>query len=102
MPEDCLTDSIMINEHILFSIAAPNADVVELAADFSGWTPIPMRKDKKEPGMWKLEVVLEPGVYEYKFIVDGAWMPDPDNFDTVDDNCGGVNSLVSFMPCIVS
>jgi chromosome partitioning protein len=102
LTEDCLTDSISINEHILFSIAAPNADVVELVADFSGWTPIPMRKDKEGEGMWKLDVALQPGVYEYKFIVDGVWMPDPDNYDTVDDTFGGVNSLVSFMRCIIT
>jgi len=100
--EDYPTEEIALNEHILFSIEAPEANTVELAADFSGWTRIPMRKSKEQSGMWELEVALKPGVYEYKFVIDGIWKADPDNFDTVDDMRGGVNSLVSFMPYVTA
>ncbi|MBN1492637.1 MAG: AAA family ATPase [Candidatus Omnitrophica bacterium] len=100
--EDCLTDATSIYERLVFSINAPHATVVELAGDFTGWTPIPLRKDKNVEGMWTLDVSLKPGVYEYKFIVDSAWIADPQNNDTVDDTFGGLNSLVSFMPCAVA
>ncbi|MFC1809580.1 AAA family ATPase [Candidatus Omnitrophota bacterium] len=100
--EECLTDSITLDELLVFSLSAPQANCVEVAGDFSGWISLPMRKDKKDAGIWKLDVSLTPGVYEYKFIVDGEWIADPGNADTVDDTYGGVNSLLSFMPCVVS
>jgi chromosome partitioning protein len=100
--EDCLTDSVSIYERLVFSLYAPDADAVELAGDFSGWIPIHLRKDKRNDGMWTLDVSLKPGVYEYKFVVDGAWIADPENADTVDDTHGGRNSLVSFMPYVTA
>ena len=98
--EECITDSVSIYERLVFSLYAPHVSKVELAGDFSGWVPILLRKDKHNDGMWTLDVSLKPGVYEYKFVVDGAWIADPENADTVDDTHGGRNSLVSFMPFV--
>jgi hypothetical protein len=32
--------------------------------------------------------------YYYKFVIDGYWVADPDNPDTVSDGMGGVNSVL--------
>ena len=39
---------------------------------------------------------LEPGRYEYKFVIDGGavWEPDAGNPETVGDNHGGENSVL--------
>jgi len=76
-----------------FKVMAPNASKVLLAADFTSWDKksIPMRKEKN--GLWKTEVSLKPGKYQYKFIVDGQWWNDPDNSAKIANALGSVNSL---------
>jgi hypothetical protein len=37
---------------------------------------------------------LAPGTYEYCFIVDGQWMPDPMARETVPNPFGGRNSVL--------
>ncbi|MGA6926806.1 MAG: glycogen-binding domain-containing protein [Desulfosarcina sp.] len=56
-----------------FSLDAPAAARVILAGDFNGWDARrhPMRK--KADGRWEKCVMLSPGRYEYKFLVDGKW-----------------------------
>jgi len=53
------------------------AQKVQLVGDFSKWQPLAMRKQKD--GSYVLNVELNPGQHEYKFIVDGNWLVDPDN-----------------------
>ena len=49
----------------------PAARVVILMGDFNNWNPKthPMKEDLT--GVWKRIVMLPPGRYEYKFLVDG-------------------------------
>jgi len=60
-----------------FSLSAPQAQNVFLAGDFNGWDvhSHPLIKDSK--GTWKISIDLKPGIYEYRFIVDGVWQNDP-------------------------
>jgi 1,4-alpha-glucan branching enzyme len=45
--------------------------------------------------VWTIDVPLEPGVYQYAFVVDGAeWRPDPRAVSHVDDGFGRENSVV--------
>ena len=32
-----------------------------------------------ENGLWSKSVILAPGKYEYKFLIDGEWKEDPGN-----------------------
>lgn len=56
-----------------FVIAAPGARSVAVVGDFSAWQPIPLR-DPERDGIWTATVPLEPGRYEYAFLVDGRWV----------------------------
>ena len=38
---------------------------------------------------------LDPGLYQYQIVVDGTWILDPANPDSVDNNVGGFNSLLN-------
>ncbi|MGQ9603873.1 MAG: AAA family ATPase [bacterium] len=79
---------------ILFRISAPYATKVQLAGDFNSWQhPIELNDDDGD-GIWITIARLDPGTYQYKFIVDGEWKPDPTNRLTVDDAHGGLNSIV--------
>lgn len=42
-------------------------------------------------GAWEAQVDLAPGEYQYKFVVDGVWIPDPENPRiNVEDNFNSV------------
>lgn len=76
-----------------FSLEATGAKEVLLMGDFNNWSPEkhPMRRD--ENGMWNKVVMLAPGGYEYKFLVDGQWREDPRN-DRLCPNCFGTQNSV--------
>jgi hypothetical protein len=55
-----------------------SAKEVILAGSFNGWNPGELFMLKDTSG-WTLPYVLGTGNYEYKFVIDGKWMPDPMN-----------------------
>jgi len=77
-----------------FSIKpAASAQKVSLAGDFSSWKPLEMRKQKD--GQFVAEVPARPGTYEYKFVVDGQWISDPDNNQRKPNRFGSENSVAT-------
>ncbi|NNE43045.1 MAG: hypothetical protein HKN12_02455, partial [Gemmatimonadetes bacterium] len=60
-----------------------SSGAVQLAGSFNSWTGEPM--DRESDGTWSKVVRLGPGVHEYKFVVDGQWISDPDNPVTMGD-----------------
>jgi 1,4-alpha-glucan branching enzyme len=78
---------------VTFSIEAADAQKVVLGGDFNDWSAEahPMTKDKS--GTWKKTLVLPPGRFEYKFLVDGRWRNDPRNKETC-ANCFGTHNNV--------
>lgn len=69
-----------LKEGVLFALYSPEATSVSLAGDFNEWKP------EREPlfdlagnGTWQKIINLEPGRYQYKFVVDGRWIKDPHN-----------------------
>ena len=45
-------------------------------------------------GTWEKIARLGPGVYQYRYFVDGEWQPDPSNPRRVAGPAGGVNSVL--------
>jgi 1,4-alpha-glucan branching enzyme len=76
-----------------FSLEAPHAKEVAVGGDFNKWNvkTHPMKRD--EAGVWKKMLMLSPGRYEYKFLVDGRWRNDPKN-DQMCPNCFGTHNNV--------
>ncbi len=72
----------------------PEAETVAVTGDFTNWSieGRPLRRD--EDGGWFVDLELEPGVYEYKFIVDGVWRTDPTHDDRVRNSYGQLNSVL--------
>ena len=62
---------------VTFSFNAPEAREVKLAGSFTGWQSGAIIMNKGRAGVWKADVTLEPGEYEYKFLADGNWQNDP-------------------------
>lgn len=70
-----------------------NAKQVILSGSFNDWNEqdIKMLKVGNE---WKIRLKMTPGIYEYKFIVDGEWMTDPDNPYSVQNQHYTFNSIL--------
>jgi hypothetical protein len=56
---------------------------VKVAGSFNNWQPEPMARVGNK---WSILLELEPGEYQYKFIVDGQWLCDPKNPNRVYSN----------------
>jgi len=79
---------------VTFALLGGEAERVSVSGDFNGWSPdaSPMRRD--EGGRWETTLELGPGRYEYKFIADGQWMPDPLAGENVRNPHGTLNSVI--------
>jgi 1,4-alpha-glucan branching enzyme len=79
---------------VTFRIDAPDAQKVFLVGDFNGWddTRHPMNKGRE--GSWSKAVMVVPGRYEYKFMVDGEWHRDPANPEVCENCFGTLNSVI--------
>jgi 1,4-alpha-glucan branching enzyme len=75
-------------------LVAPAARQVYVAGSFNNWhaAALPL---KASGGEWTGELKLAPGRYEYLFVVDGKWLPDPSAPEKVPNPFGGYNSLLS-------
>ena len=80
---------------VRFWVAAPSARTVTVAGDFNGWDSRSIRLQDRGGGRWEAVVPLQPGVYQYMFVIDEKrWIPDPTATETVDDGFGQRNSLM--------
>jgi 1,4-alpha-glucan branching enzyme len=80
---------------VVITFCCPSARSVASAGDFNDWSPTahPMTHDEKN-GIWTVRLWLEPGRYEYKFLVDGQqWWNDP-NAPAVPNVWGSENSFI--------
>ncbi len=78
-----------------FVINSSSARQVYLVGDFNNW-----RLDESSKlwdqgkGAWQKRLILEPGRYRYKFVVDGKWMADPSNNLAEPNPFGGIDSVI--------
>jgi hypothetical protein len=79
---------------VSFVLLDLGAKQVSLSGEFNGWSPnaTPMRRDLS--GHWETTVDLAPGRYQYKFVVDGEWVPDPLAHENVWNQHGTLNSVI--------
>jgi len=85
-------------KQVKFKLNVPEAGSVYIAGDFNGWDTRshPLRPDKRgETGeIWQRIVYLEPGAYEYRFIVDDQWCDDPDSMERRANEFGCYNCVI--------
>ncbi|MCD4817527.1 MAG: hypothetical protein K8S23_02420 [Candidatus Cloacimonetes bacterium] len=105
----------LVNGKILFQFETPSAKMVTLAGDFPDnlWGGTggsnktydshidPLFDDGTHgdkvagDGIWSLVKKIEPGRYQYKFVIDrNSWFSDPNALETIDDGYGGKNSVI--------
>ena len=79
---------------VLFEFFDLSATSVTIAGTFNDWQPHATALLKLSAGRWARKLVLPPGIYEYRFVVDGKWMSDPTAVETALNPFGQVNSVV--------
>jgi hypothetical protein len=79
---------------VTFVLPRADAEHVSLSGEFNGWSPGATPMKRCEDGHWEAVVELEPGRYQYKFIVDGQWICDPRARENVWNQHGTQNSVV--------
>ena len=68
---------------------------VFIAGSFNDWNPTARQlTDANGTGKYFTRFLLKKGVYQYKLIVDGQWILDPENPLTVANDLGGLNNLL--------
>jgi hypothetical protein len=76
-------------------VMEPGATTVQVAGDFNGWNPERTPLEQLSNGAWAVTLPLEPGRYEYMFVVDGArWVSDPFAVELSDDGFGARNAVL--------
>lgn len=73
---------------------APRAEKVYVAGEFNQWRAGDLRLRQDETGLWKVQLWLTPGWYEYRFLVDGEWHDDPRAKVRVSNAFGSTNSVL--------
>ena len=77
-----------------FRLCAPQAKKVSVAGSFNNWSAGKLTAKKDSKGNWMAATKLRPGRYEYKFVVDGAWVNDPCCITCVPNNLGSHNCVI--------
>ena len=68
----------MPKKRVFFKVEAPEAREVILCGSFNDWDAHSRHLKRGKKGIWTTSMALEPGTYEYRFMVDGQWQNDPD------------------------
>jgi 1,4-alpha-glucan branching enzyme len=80
--------------NVTFALPQPGARQVLLSGEFNGWSREATPMKRQENGRWETSVDLAPGRYQYKFVVDGQWISDPQARDNVWNEHGTLNSVI--------
>jgi pyruvate/2-oxoglutarate dehydrogenase complex dihydrolipoamide acyltransferase (E2) component len=79
---------------VAFEHFSPDAGEIFLVGSFNNWdlTATPLKKGPG--GRWTTKLVLKPGHYEYRFVVDGRWQDDPTAARFVANPFGELNCII--------
>lgn len=80
-------------------VLQPDARTVTAVGDFNGWDPARTSLQQVSSGVWSVTLPLDPGRYEYMFVVDGQrWVGDPAATEQTDDGFGSRNAVLEVLP----
>jgi 1,4-alpha-glucan branching enzyme len=87
-------DSSRGPQPVTFDYFNPGAREVFLAGSFNEWSPNGSPMKQNGDGHWSTELILMPGSYEYRLIVDGVWQEDTMAQGFKANPFGGLNSVI--------
>lgn len=78
---------------LVFDPKGKNYQTVQLKGEMNNWNPSSSEL-KREGEVWKTSMLINKGMYQYLFVVDGKEMVDESNPNSVSNGMGGRNSLL--------
>ncbi len=85
-------------QRVCLAFTHPDAQEVCIAGSFNDWHPGVTPMIRLSDGKWAKELLLAPGRYEYRFVVDGHWVDDPVAQESVPNPFGGMNVVLIVAP----
>lgn len=80
---------------VTFQIAASPKSTVSLAGTFNQWdVKRHIMKDINGDGKYTITLMLPKGEHEYKFVINGNWVVDPECRNWVRNSYGSLNSVI--------
>ena len=89
-----LGTSVTRASRVSLELVKPGAQRVCVAGSFNDWKPDKTPLVAQGDGRWVGNLEVRPGRYEYLFVVDGQWLPDPRAKEAVQNPYGGRNSVL--------
>lgn len=80
-------------QRVAFSLEDEGYGIVQVKGEMNSWNPTATVL-KKEAGVWRASMLVNEGLYQYLFVVDGKEMQDPTNPEMVSNGMGGSNNLL--------
>jgi 1,4-alpha-glucan branching enzyme len=86
-----------ITRRVPFVVKAPKAMDVRVTGDFTGWAARGLRLSHDGGGHWRTVLSLEPGEYQYRLLVDGAWADHAETALRVPNPYGSKNCVLTVL-----
>lgn len=81
-------------QEIVLEFVSQTAREVKVAGEFNDWRPESTPLIKAKDGEWVVRLMLRAGEYEYRLVVDGQWIEDPEADQRAANPHGGFNSVL--------
>lgn len=89
-----LGQSQAVRRTVRFEVDIPKARNISVAGTFNDWDPADTPLVFIGGTKWFKDLLLAPGRYEYRFVVDGKWVDPPHAKAYVPNPHGGRNAVV--------
>ncbi len=83
-----------VPDGVRFRIEARQAKDVRVTGEFTGWSHEGLPLERGPEGVWSTVVGIGEGQHEYRFVIDGVWVKDPNNVECVVNEFGQENSVI--------
>ena len=82
-------------KRVVFKLNTEAGKIVSIAGSFNDWDDkAKYLVDKNNTGEYVGILMLAPGIYEYKFVIDGVWHLDENNSNFSPNDFGTLNSVI--------
>lgn len=104
--EKAVESPVIEDDSVIFRLWSPSARTVQVAGDWQGnnWgrgdaeageVLVGLMEKSRDSGIWEISVMLRPGRYRYRFVIDEKKaVLDPNNPRVVEDGMGGKANLL--------
>lgn len=93
-----VTKKVSARRAVTFEFEDAPGKEVFLAGSFNNWQMTTRMKEKEQSGTYSCRLLLEPGEYQYKFVVNGEWRLDGQNGCFAPNGFGELNSVLKVEP----